>query len=93
MDTRKVATVDVGDNQQVSVTLPHQDKAGTPQTIFKGSQKPYQKECVLIFDRATGEVILEKLSTNVQVKKTRYELCIYIYSRYTIMLYCALHYY
>lgn len=41
--------------------------------MFKGSQKPYQKECVLIIDRTTGEITLEKLSCNIQVKKTRSE--------------------
>lgn len=41
--------------------------------MFKGSQKPCQKECVLIIDRITGEITLEKLSTNIQVKKTRSE--------------------
>lgn len=50
------------------------DGAGVPQTVFKGSQRPYQKECVLIIDRVTGEITLEKLSCNIQVKKTRSEL-------------------
>lgn len=49
------------------------DGAGVPQTLFKGSQKPYQKECVLIIDKNTGEITLEKLSSNIQVKKTRTE--------------------
>lgn len=47
------------------------DGAGVPQTVFKGSQRPYTKECVLIIDRVTGEFTLEKLSSNIQVKKTR----------------------
>ncbi|KPJ13375.1 Ell-associated factor Eaf [Papilio machaon] len=49
------------------------DGAGVPQTVFKGSQRPYTKECVLIIDRVTGEITLEKLSSNIQVKKTRQE--------------------
>jgi ELL-associated factor len=57
----------------VTVTVPHLDGAGTPHTVFKGSQRPYQKECVLIIDRVTGEITLEKLSSNIQVKKTRYK--------------------
>ncbi|XP_069702975.1 ELL-associated factor 1 [Periplaneta americana] len=73
VDVSKVATVDVGQNQQVTVTVPHLDGAGTPHTVFKGSQRPYHKECVLIIDRVTGEITLEKLSTNIQVKKTRME--------------------
>lgn len=73
VDVSKVATVDVGTSQQVTVTVPHLDGAGTPHTVFKGSQRPYQKECVLIIDRLTGEITLEKLSSNIQVKKTRME--------------------
>lgn len=68
-----MATVDVGTNNTMTVTVPHLDGAGIPHTIFKGSQRPYSKECVLIIDRATGEITLEKLSSNIQVKKTRVE--------------------
>jgi len=50
------------------------DGAGTTQTVFKGSQRPYTKECVLIIDRVTGEITLEKLACNIQVKKTRSEI-------------------
>lgn len=73
VDTSKKATVEVPGVNQVSVTVPHLDGAGIPQTVFKGSQKPYTKECVLIIDRVTGEITLEKLSCNIQVKKTRSE--------------------
>lgn len=41
--------------------------------MFKGNQRPYTKECVLIIDKVTGEITLERLSQNVQVKKTRHE--------------------
>lgn len=73
VDENKVATLDVGANHQVTVTVPHLDGAGTMQTVFKGSHKPYQRECVLIIDRNTGEITLEKLSANIQLKKTRME--------------------
>lgn len=43
-----------------------------PNTIFKGNQRDYtKKECVLIFNRETNEIILEKLNCNITVKKTR----------------------
>ncbi|UYV64376.1 EAF1 [Cordylochernes scorpioides] len=71
VDTSKVATVDIGEKNQVTVTVPHIQGSGTAQTVFKGSKRPNQKECVLIFDHTTGEVTLERLSTNIQVKKTR----------------------
>ncbi|CAG9861103.1 unnamed protein product [Phyllotreta striolata] len=73
VDTSKKATVEVAGGNQVTVTVPHLDGAGIPQTVFKGSQKPYTKECVLIIDRVTGEITLEKLNCNIQVKKTRSE--------------------
>jgi ELL-associated factor len=71
VDDSKVATVDVGSNNTISITVPHLDGAGTPHTVFKGSQKPYHKEYVLILDKITGEITLERLKANIQVKKTR----------------------
>lgn len=73
VDDSKVAKVDVGSDNTVTVTMPHLDGAGTPHTVFKGSQRPYNKEYVLILDKVTGEITLEKLTGNVQVKKTRAE--------------------
>ncbi|XP_078046630.1 ELL-associated factor isoform X1 [Augochlora pura] len=73
VDVSKVARVDVGTNNTMTVTVPHLDGAGIPHTVFKGSQRPYHKECVLIIDRNTGEITLEKLTANIQVKKTRTE--------------------
>lgn len=49
------------------------DTSGVPKTVFKGNQRNYTKECVLIIDKVTGEITLEKLHTNIQVKKTRSE--------------------
>lgn len=74
VDTTKPATLEVGTNKQVTVTVPHNDTSGVPNTVFKGNQRDYtRKECVLIIDRVTGEITLEKLNSNVQVKKTRTE--------------------
>ncbi|XP_076670663.1 ell-associated factor Eaf-like isoform X2 [Andrena cerasifolii] len=73
VDVSKVARVDVGANNTMTVTVPHLDGAGIPHTVFKGSQRPHHKECVLIIDRVTGEITLEKLTANIQVKKTRTE--------------------
>lgn len=42
-----------------------------PMTVFKGNKRPYQKDCVLIINHDTGEFVLEKLSSSIQVKKTR----------------------
>lgn len=73
VENSKVAKVDVGSDNTITVTVPHLDGAGAPQTIFKGSQRPYNKEYVLIFDKNTGDITLEKLTANIQVKKTRAE--------------------
>ncbi|XP_023230644.1 ELL-associated factor 2-like [Centruroides sculpturatus] len=73
VDTTKMAAVDVGEGHQVTVTVPHIEGSGTSQTVFKGSKKPYLKECVLIVDHATGEITLERLSQNINLKKTRAE--------------------
>lgn len=99
-----MAKVDVGSDNTITVTVPHLDGAGAPQTVFKGSQRPYNKEYVLIFDKTTGDITLEKLTANIQVKKTRYVyyvsimLCLlyhtyfyYIYVYYLCLLYLALY--
>lgn len=65
--------MDVGSNNQVQVTVPHLDGSGVPKTVFKGNQKKYTKECVLIIDKTTGECTLERLTNNISVKKTRSE--------------------
>lgn len=73
VDVSKTATLDVSSNNQVTVTMPHLASSGVPKTVFKGNQRNYTKECVLIIDKITGEVTLERLHHNIQVKKTRSE--------------------
>ncbi|KAL1431037.1 hypothetical protein MTO96_014444 [Rhipicephalus appendiculatus] len=73
VDTSKSANVEVGEKNQITVTVPHIEGSGTAHTVFKGSQRPYQRECVLVVDNVTGEVTLERLSCNIQLKKTRAE--------------------
>ena len=46
--------------------------SGSSHGIYKGNKRPNQKECVLIIDHKTGEFRLEKLSSTIQLKKTRY---------------------
>ncbi|CAN7997214.1 unnamed protein product, partial [Ixodes hexagonus] len=71
VDTSKSANVEVGEKNQITVTVPHIEGSGTAHTVFKGSQRPYQRECVLVVDNVTGEITLERLSCNIQLKKTR----------------------
>ncbi|CAM1305852.1 EAF1 (predicted) [Pycnogonum litorale] len=73
VDSTQVATVGFADNHQVRVSVPNIEGSGNNETVFQGSKKPYHKECVLIIDHVTGEITLEKLAYNIQLKKTRNE--------------------
>uniref|UniRef100_A0A9J7ZBT2 ELL associated factor 2 n=1 Tax=Cyprinus carpio carpio TaxID=630221 RepID=A0A9J7ZBT2_CYPCA len=73
IDTTCEGELEVGKGEQVTVTLPNLEGSITPVTVFKGSKRPYMKECVLIVNHDTGEYRLEKLSSNIAVKKTRAE--------------------
>lgn len=51
------------------------DGAGVASTVFKGPQREYtKKDCLLIINRDTNEITLERLKSNVALKKTRNEL-------------------
>uniref|UniRef100_A0A182FUA4 Ell-associated factor Eaf n=1 Tax=Anopheles albimanus TaxID=7167 RepID=A0A182FUA4_ANOAL len=74
VDVNKPAVLEVSANKQVTVTVPHLDGSGVPNTVFKGNHRDYsRKECVLILNRATGEITLEQLNSSIGVKKTRIE--------------------
>uniref|UniRef100_A0A182J8T7 Ell-associated factor Eaf n=1 Tax=Anopheles atroparvus TaxID=41427 RepID=A0A182J8T7_ANOAO len=74
VDVNKPAELEVSANKQVTVTVPHLDGSGVPNTVFKGNQRDYsRKDCVLILNRATGEITLEQLNSSIVVKKTRIE--------------------
>jgi ELL-associated factor len=72
VDPTKKSKVEIGESNSLSVTVPHSN--GTTETTFKGNLKePGHKECILIIDRNTGEITLEKLSGHMLLKKTRQE--------------------
>ncbi|XP_076857894.1 ELL-associated factor 2 [Brachyhypopomus gauderio] len=73
IDTTCEGELEVGKGEQVTVTLPNLEGSTTPVTVFKGSKRPYMKECILIVNHDTGEYRLEKLNSNIAVKKTRAE--------------------
>ncbi|NXC44194.1 EAF2 factor, partial [Penelope pileata] len=73
IDTSSEGDLEVGKGEQVTITLPNIEGSTPPVTVFKGSKKPYLKECILIINHDTGECRLEKLSSNITVKKTRAE--------------------
>ncbi|XP_068144399.1 LOW QUALITY PROTEIN: ell-associated factor Eaf [Drosophila tropicalis] len=74
VDPNRMAAVDVGSNNQVTVTVPNLENSGVPHTVYKGNQRKYAKECLMIYDKETGAITLEKLYHNIQVKKTRSEM-------------------
>ncbi|XP_065059314.1 ELL-associated factor 1-like [Rhopilema esculentum] len=69
VDSSKASELIVGSNNDVTVKVPHIQESGS--TVFKGSKRPCAKDCVLIIDKDTGEVTLEKLASNIQLKKIR----------------------
>ncbi|XP_035629920.1 ELL-associated factor 2-like [Oncorhynchus keta] len=73
IDTSCEGELEVGKGEQVNITLPNLEGSTAPVTVFKGSKRPYMKECILIVNHDTGEYRLEKLSSNIAVKKTRAE--------------------
>ncbi|CAH2282801.1 ELL-associated factor 1 [Pelobates cultripes] len=73
IDTSCEGELQVGKGDEVTITLPHIPGSTPPMTVFKGNKRPYQKDCVLIINHDTGEYVLEKLSSSIQVKKTRVE--------------------
>lgn len=73
VDTTQDSTVDVGEGHKITVTVPHVEGAGTDHTVYKGNKRQCLKECVLIIDHQTGTFTLEKLTNNIQLKKTRTE--------------------
>ncbi|KAJ4922894.1 hypothetical protein JOQ06_026185 [Pogonophryne albipinna] len=73
IDTSCEGELQVGKGEEVTITLPHIPGSTPPMTVFKGNKRPYQKDCVLIINHDTGEFMLEKLSSSIQVKKTRAE--------------------
>ncbi|KAK9537141.1 hypothetical protein VZT92_004780 [Zoarces viviparus] len=81
IDTTREGELEVGKGEQVTITLPNLEGSSAPLTVFKGSKRPYMKECILIVNHDTGEYRLEKLNSNIAVKKTRAEGSSKIHSR------------
>lgn len=66
------AELNVGSNEDVSITIPNIEGSSSQSTNFSGSTKPYSaKECLMIIDPKTGKISLERLSANVRVKNVR----------------------
>lgn len=73
VDITKEAQVEIGQGHHVTLTVPHVEGSGKTHTVYKGNKRPVSKECVLIIDHDTGTFTLERLTNNINVKKTRME--------------------
>jgi len=71
VDRSQEGHVEVADNNEVTITLPQQQ--GSKGVVYKGPKKPAVKECVLIYDPQTRSLVLERITSQIQVKQTRYK--------------------
>ncbi|XP_036620901.1 ELL-associated factor 1-like [Trichosurus vulpecula] len=63
----------LGKGDEVTITLPRVAGSTPPMTVFKGNKRPYGTDCVLIINHDTGEYVLKKFCSRIQVKKMRTE--------------------
>jgi ELL-associated factor len=73
IDTAKPAVIDIEPGNKVKVTVPHVPGASTKQTVYCGSKQPSQKDYAIIINHKTGEIILEKFTYKLNLKRTRSE--------------------
>ncbi|CAL8075773.1 unnamed protein product [Calicophoron daubneyi] len=73
VDRSQPGSIRVDNGKEVVVNLPNVASVGAGSTIFRGSARPVQKECILIYNKRTGELTLERIAHAVQLKKTREE--------------------
>ncbi|VDD80961.1 unnamed protein product [Mesocestoides corti] len=71
VDKDQPGTIKINDDNEVGVRLPNVPGAEQPSTLFKGNIRPVQKECILIYNKATNELTLERISKAAQLKKIR----------------------
>ncbi|KAF7256491.1 hypothetical protein EG68_06848 [Paragonimus skrjabini miyazakii] len=73
VDRTQPGTIKVDEGKELVVNLPNVASVGAGSTVFRGSARPVQKECMLIYNKRTGELTLERIAYAVQLKKTREE--------------------
>jgi len=73
VEDSKESYAEFGPANDAFVSIPKLDANGEVKdvTIFQGSRKPCQKECLLIYDHETGEFTLEEVKSNVHLKQVR----------------------
>jgi len=65
--------IEFGEKNNVKVYAPKLDESHsiTDATLFAGNSKAVNKDCVLIYDDETGGFVLELVSSNINLKKSR----------------------
>ncbi|KAM7536225.1 hypothetical protein Aperf_G00000088795 [Anoplocephala perfoliata] len=71
VDREQPGQVKITNEKDVDVRLPNVSGADHPSTLFKGNLRQATKECVLIFNKTTGELTLERISKSAQMKNIR----------------------
>ncbi|CAH8616600.1 unnamed protein product [Heterobilharzia americana] len=74
VDRSQPGSMKVNESKEVIVNLPNIPNTGTDATtVFRGTARPVQKECFLIYNKKTHELTLERIAHTVLLKKTREE--------------------
>lgn len=71
VDSDEPAALELTKSGQVTILAPNVGGSISSQTVFRGHRRPHVKECLLVIDHNTGEIVLQKLTDNITVKATR----------------------
>lgn len=66
------AIMEITPTNQVTVKYPQSENEGTTDFMYSGTMRQFPKEYFLVIDHVTGEVTLERLTANIQLKRTKY---------------------
>ncbi|KAL7637843.1 UNVERIFIED_CONTAM: hypothetical protein RMT77_011455 [Armadillidium vulgare] len=74
VDSQNAGFVEVVDKEvTLNVPLTGGGAGAAQEAVFKGNRTPASKDCLLVIDHSTGEIVLERISQHIRVKKTRIE--------------------
>jgi len=71
INSEEPASLELTPTGQVTIKAPNVAGSLSSQTVFRGQRRPHVKECLLVIDNSTGEMVLQKLTDNITVKATR----------------------
>lgn len=63
--------MEITSTNQVTLKYPQADNEGSSDFMYSGTMRQFPKEYFLVIDHVTGEVTLEKLTANIQLKRTK----------------------